>query len=72
MLLFAIQKMHYRVQVREESDDSAWQDDYPPPPPAYDVSHQHGLAPPDYCDALQDVLLDSGERIDPTGWPHPQ
>ena len=52
-----------RYRVGSEEVGSFHRDDYPSPPPSYDVSHRYGtLAPPDYHDAFQDVLLDSGEN----------
>ena len=51
------QKMRYRVGTSEETIE---RQDYPSPPPSYDMSRRHIIAPPEYHDALQDVLLESG------------
>ncbi|CAI8053018.1 hypothetical protein GBAR_LOCUS28998 [Geodia barretti] len=50
-------KMRYRVGTSEETIE---RQDYPSPPPSYDMSRRHIIAPPEYHDALQDVLLESG------------
>lgn len=55
--------MRYRVEEVEEFHRS----DCPSPPPSYDMSSSNNLAPPDYHDALQDVLLDSGDNRETTG-----
>jgi hypothetical protein len=53
-------KMRYHIseEVGRETFD---RHDYPTPPPSYDVSHRCIIAPPEYQDALQDLLLDSGD-----------
>jgi hypothetical protein len=50
--------MRYRVGTSEETIE---RQDYPSPPPSYDMSHRHIIAPPEYHDALQDILLESGD-----------
>ena len=64
ILVSSMQKMRYRVGTSEEvgGGESFDRHDYPSPPPSYDMSHTHIISPPEYQDALQDVLLDSGDR----------
>ena len=68
--LCPIQKMRYRVETGEEGAEMSNRRDYPSPPPSYNVSRRHSLAPPEYCDALQDVLLDPRDSREPTGENH--
>lgn len=56
--------MRYYVEGDEETFHRR---DCPTPPPSYDMSSSNHLAPPDYHDALQDVLLDSGDNREMTG-----
>ena len=70
IVLMNTQKMRYHVGASEEEERERFdRQDYPSPPPSYDMSHRHIIAPPEYQDALQDVLLDSANSSPsgPTG-----
>lgn len=54
--------MRYRIETSDELRGEAIErHDYPSPPPSYDMSHGHNIAPPEYQDAFQDVLLEAGD-----------
>jgi len=63
-VFLALQKMRFRVFESEEGDlrsgGSSHQQPFTPPP-AYDSTHMEH--PPDYQDALQDVILSTGTVI---------
>jgi hypothetical protein len=50
--------MRYSIGT-EEVGETFQRRDFPSPPPSYNMN-RYIIAPPEYCDALQDVLLDSG------------
>ena len=56
--ILPLQKMRYRIGT-EEVGETFQRRDFPSPPPSYNMN-RYIIAPPEYCDALQDVLLDSG------------
>lgn len=58
--------MSYRIQ-EEDSEPGFSRVDCPSPPPSYNLSNSYALDPPAYCDALQDVVLDSGDNTTVTG-----
>lgn len=63
-MFLALQKMRFRVFESEAGDlQSGGSSHQPPftPPPAYDSTHMEH--PPDYQDALQDVILSTGMVI---------
>ena len=58
MYLAPVQNIRYRIGTGEEGNETFQR--CPSPPPSYNTDHRYDIAPPEYCDALQDVLLDSG------------